>query len=695
MIVRLIGMAMACFLVLLSSTAFAKARADKEVVLLDVLVPLSISATPGIFPVGTQKLIASYQSLISNIKTSDVDADDDEEIIAVVSARIADLELMLQDQLIAESEEKGDGSYLAEYSVAIAAYKRAIALSPEGENSDQLYYQLAKASDLSGNSNQTLQHLSTLVRLYPHSQYITEAQFRRGDYFFSRNQYRLAQDAYETVIDEGKGSVFYENAVYMTGWSLFKRNLYQESALNFIQVLDRTMPENGELDGVKSSHQSLVDDSLRVLGIIFSYMDGGATIASIFKQIGPRAYERLLYEGLADLYISQERYRDAIKTFRLYIHRNPYADKAPYFQSRIITTMQEARFYNEVFATKKYFIEAYDMTGIYYQQADDENQRYIRSYLYVYIDEIARFHHARAQNEKRLLRRFRKAPSARQRNMLKDYEAAINYYEYFTVSFPNDLHTAEKHFMRGEAYSELKDYNNAITAYERAAYDYGVNVFSEDAAYASILAYGRLIKSTSEDEVRQNVIQRKLGAQVAFSEIYGFSKYARPVMLDSIDTMYAAKDYTRASEQAQRFMKLKPTPIANERLAVLLVFAHSQFELKQYSNAEKAYYETLGLMAGKDKRRASLIDRVAASVYKQAEVLVAEGKKIDAVEQLLRVGKISPTSKYRKNAEYDAGAYLLQAEQWKRALITLTLYRKRYDPKRSDLDITGKNYFGL
>lgn len=338
------------------------------------LIPIYVSATSDVTDVRTEELITGYRDLLGDV--------DSEGVKEQVSARIAGLELALQEQKAIASEEAGE-AYLPDYSAAIAAYKQALRDYPERETNDELYYQLAKAYDLGGDSANALAALTTLVDQYPQSQYFIESQFRRGDFLYSLGQYKPSQDAYAAVVEGGEDTAFYENAVYMHGWNLFKRNFYEPSAVNFTQVLDRTMPENGKMDGVEPGQQALVDDSLRVLGMIFSYLDGPDTIAVIFEQIGPRAYESLLYERLGELYISQERYRDAIRTFEAYIALNPYNVDAPYLQNKILLTLQQARLYTEAFKAKEDFIQRYAIGGDYYQQAEPETQAYLESYVYV------------------------------------------------------------------------------------------------------------------------------------------------------------------------------------------------------------------------------------------------------------------------------------------------------------------------
>lgn len=650
--------------------------------LLGELFPAYVSATTEIANISTNELIKTYRDLLPHL--------DDDKRQAHVSARIADLESLLQEQLTARSEEIGGEPYLADYSLAIEAYQLVLQQFPDREN-DSIYYQLAKAYDLSGDAGNSYLALSELVNRYPQSKHYLEAQFRRGDYLFGQTEYKMAQDAYQAVLDQGDHTPFYENAVYMHGWSLFKRSFYEPSLESFSKVLDRTMPEDGLIEGVSPNQLALVEDSLRIMGVIFSYLDGGQTITQTYERLGARAYEGLLYERLGDLYFEQERYQDAINTYKMFIEKTPWADKAPELHNKVLDTMLKARFYNQAFIEKERFIETYDVRGDYFAGARPERQKYLLEFLYAYTDEVARFYHARGQREKQALAKFREPPAARKAAMLADYALATDYYERFIVAFPEDVHAAEKSFMMGEAFSEIGEYGKAIAAYERAAYDFGINLFSEDAAYSAVVAYRKQIEAETDEWQRNELKRKRLETQLLFVDNFSFSPYAKPVLFDSIDMLYNEKDYERVVEQAERFFELKPEGSNKEKLAVYLVLGHSYFEMSVFDMAEKSYLSAKSLMEPTDNKSITEVtDRIAASIYRNAEAMVAEERQLEAVDEFLRVATVAPQSQFRKNADYDAATYLLVAEQWQRALDVLVAYRARYDAQRVDLDISTK-----
>jgi tetratricopeptide (TPR) repeat protein len=78
-----------------------------------------------------------------------------------------------------------------------------------------------------------------MVADHPASPHYLEAQFRRGEILFVNKDYVEAERAYHIVIAAGsKGSAYYEQALYKSGWSLFTQRRYEPALDAFTAVLD-------------------------------------------------------------------------------------------------------------------------------------------------------------------------------------------------------------------------------------------------------------------------------------------------------------------------------------------------------------------------------------------------------------------------------------------------------------------------
>jgi outer membrane protein assembly factor BamD (BamD/ComL family) len=88
--------------------------------------------------------------------------------------------------------------------------------------------------------------------------------------------------------------------------------------------------------------------------------------------------------------------------------------------------------------------------------------------------------------------------------------------------------------------------------------------------------------------------------------------------------------------------------------------------------------------------RTDLTERLAATVYKQAEAKTKAGDGAGAVEDFLRVARLAPDSKIRSTAEYDAAAQLLNLKQWDRAISVLEAFRRDYPKSELQADVGRK-----
>jgi tetratricopeptide (TPR) repeat protein len=69
---------------------------------------------------------------------------------------------------------------------AIAIYKRLLAEYPNYERRDQVVYQMARAYDELGETEQAMEAMQRLVDEFGYSKYADEVQFRRAEFFFTR-----------------------------------------------------------------------------------------------------------------------------------------------------------------------------------------------------------------------------------------------------------------------------------------------------------------------------------------------------------------------------------------------------------------------------------------------------------------------------------------------------------------------------
>src|ERR1043165_608846 len=121
---------------------------------------------------------------------------------------------------------------------AIALYKKLLAEYPQYKDSDQVLYQMARAYDELGRTEEAMETMERAIKANPNSVHFDEVQFRRGEYFFTRRKFRDAENAYSAITNLGARSSYYELALYKLGWTFYKQDLYEEAVQNYMALLD-------------------------------------------------------------------------------------------------------------------------------------------------------------------------------------------------------------------------------------------------------------------------------------------------------------------------------------------------------------------------------------------------------------------------------------------------------------------------
>jgi tetratricopeptide (TPR) repeat protein len=565
---------------------------------------------------------------------------------------------------------------------AIHLYSALLKTYPKYERNDSVLYQLARAYELNAQPDKALASLDQLVAQYPNSHYIDEAQFRRGEILFSEKAYPKAQAAYEAVIKVGPSSAFHNQSLYKHGWTLFKQGENERSLDSFAGVLDSVLiPKRDpnaliELDTLGRANRELVEDTFRVMSITFSYLDGPKTIAEFVKRRTPagrlpRPYAYLLYARLGDLYLEKERYTDAADSYRAFVSQDRNNEKAPLLEMQGIEAYQKGGFPQLVLQGKKEFVENYSFGTAYWQGRDPKNEPKVVAVLKTNLKDVAQYYHAQAQRSKDVA----------------DYQEAAKWYRSYLRSFPDDPGSAVTNYLLADTLFESKQYLDAAQEYESTAYHYGNHEKAAAAAYAAIVAYGKQ-EETLSGEPKATLHLKAIDSSLKFAQEFPAHPESTQVLTRAATDLYAAKDYQRAVSASESLLaKQPPVDVAKQRIA-WTVIGNSNFDQGIFDKAEAAYTHAQILMPPNDPERAAIVERLAASIYKQGEQKSKSGDSAAAVEDFLRVSALAPSSKVRANADFDAAALLVTQKQWDRAIPVLEGFRRSFPQSPLQADVT-------
>jgi TolA-binding protein len=591
--------------------------------------------------------------------------------------RLADLKLETEELPGEEPEAAGTDNpevlYPEQLADSIKLYEDILAHYPDRTDNDLVLYQLARAYERSGQPQRSLDTLGQLIARYPQSEHLQEAQFRRGEILFVRKDYRQAGQAYRAVVAYGRASPFHMQSLYKLGWCEFKQNRFDEGLDAFIALLDlqleNTSPGDARFSDLSRADRELLEDTLRVVSLSFSYQDGPQSVADYFSRRGSRQYEDVVYERLGQWYLQKERYTDAAQTFRAFVEHNPDHSQAPVFQMRVIETYEKGGFPTLVLQGKKEFVERYNLKAGYWRQHRPQEVEQVVAYLKATMIDLAHYYHAQAQASRKP----------------EDYAQAARWYRSYLASFPDSREAPQMNFLLADLLFESGELRLATREYVHTAYDYGDHDKAAEAGYAAVLAYAR-VEQQPDDAQQQTWRQESIENALRFATSFPSHPQAMAVLTRAGENLLASGDRERAAQVAQRVIDGSGSTPAQQRVAWTVV-AQARFDLEDYLQAERAYQEVLRLTPPQSKDYRDINERLAASIYKQGEAARDQGETAQAVEHFLRVSTITPDASIAATAEYDAAAGLMTRKDWKRATEVLERFRSRYpkDPRQTEV----------
>ncbi|WP_227718094.1 tetratricopeptide repeat protein [Microbulbifer sp. Q7] len=651
-------------------------------------------------------LIQSYEKALA--------ANRDPKTRRQIQLRLADLEMERLEQLQADSPEM-----VVAYGEAVRHYE---ALLQTSADDDYLAYRLARARALDGNLSGSLAALENIVETAPQSPFIAEALFRRGEAAFSQKKYRAAERDFRAVLAQGE-SPFAQNARYMLGWSQFKDARYRDASNTFLSLMDLLLAEDQvekrPLETLQKGERRLADDTLRVLALGFNYLGGAEVIESfsVATDTGvsddtetrhTRSYQHLLYRALGDWYAESERYRDGAQTFLTFVAQNPQSPEAPGMHVRAVEILQQGNFPSEVVPAKREFVTRYGIRSLYWQNADDTLRGELRSQLKPWLEELARFDHARAQalrNEVRNPGNSKRAAARAERESRSAFLAAAALYAEFIETFPGDEKAPPLTFLMAESLNDAGDHARAFDAYTRVAWEFTEETGktpanATEAGYAAILMAGEMHKSERNPELANLWLDRKTETSLRFADTWPGDQRALAVQLAAAQNLFAQYRHAETIAAAEKAAGWQPPPNLAQRRNILMLLGHSHFETNNFSAAESAYAQLLAGMATNDPEYVNTRDRLQSSIYKQAEQILKQvhlttdslefvAPTEEAIVLLLRV-RASGRSAIAATAQYDAINQLMRLQRWPQAQAELADFRQHYPEHKLTPSLTAK-----
>ena len=587
-------------------------------------------------------------------------------------ARLAELEYSSGNKLLNDTEATQDVDpveeklYQQRLDKTIELLKTSIRDYPKAKENGILLYQLAKAQSQNGQHRDSIQSLIQLAEGFPKSPFYIEAQFRIAEDAFSRQDYSAAEYAYSEVIRAPGNVVFYEKALFKRGWSRFKQQYYSEANDDFIEAI-----QNHQFDAedkMNAAEKEQFTEYFRSIALSFSYLNDPQQLADYFRKLPDFRYTYHTYEVISDLFQKQERYSDAVNTHRQFIKDFSDSENIPYSYLKIIEIWKNSGFNQKIYQAIEDFYVAYNPSSKYWinQNENSKVNRHIRRALREYVVLMASYYHHRYQTSQ----------------AKSEVEKAQTWYQRYLKHYAAYAQQDNIYFLYAELLTQLKQQEKAFEYYELAAYDDDL-ILNKEAAYATVINSDELYRTTKQ----ASYLEKHLEYAQKFARQFSDDQRTYNVTRHATEVAYQNKNYKQCIELADLAI---PKSNGQSLAQINNLKAASYFNLKEFETAEEIYTTILKSLPANSKQTAEVQDKLALSIYRQAEASKQTDDMSRAIHHYARISEIVPSTTTAATGLYDAIALNIQHKQWPASVTLIKRFQTLYPRHALSSDVSKK-----
>ena len=592
-------------------------------------------------------------------------------------SRLAALEFELSEQMLKNRNEQNsdaveqasDNLYNAKLNRTIELLSTALRDYPDHENSDKTLYQLAKAYDQQGDSDNSHASLEKLAEKHPKSKYFIESQFRLAENAFSKRDYALAEDRYTDVIGSKKQTVFYQKSLYKRGWARFKQAFYFEAIDDFFQAVN--LNEFDEYPTLSGSKKELFNEYFRAIALSFSYMEGAKSIQYHFKENPDFKHLYPIYRHLSNIYLREERNSDAVTTLQYFAQHNPRSKHVPEALLNVIEIWKSAGFSSRMNNALETFYATYHPGSEYWKKRAESNPRIfkkIKKSLREHILTITANYH----------NRYLKTGKA------SDYANTKRWYENYLEHYSSHSRKDNIHFLYASLLASNKNDTDALKHYELAAYDSNI-IIDKNSAYESILLASTLSAAEKNDANKLLLMEKLIHFSTLYGQQYPNDKHTTNVILHASELAYENKLFKQAIMLTELVAGETQRSIA---IKVNTIKGHAYFKLAQYEDAENIYHSILKDYSPTWRSDSAIINGLALAIYYQGESARKREDIHSALRHYTRISQVVPTAKMAATGIYDAVLLAMKKELWNEAIQYAKTFQRLYPHHKDAYDVT-------
>jgi len=210
---------------------------------------------------------------------------------------------------------------------------------PKSKHADEFLYQKALAYSFLGKHDRAILIFKKLIRKFPNSSFVGDAEYSIGDYYFESGNFTKALKHYKKV-RKFRNSKRYPWSLFKIGWCYYNMQKYRESILQWKKVVSFSKTSklffNLKNDALRDMAFSFVELNQVDLAIAYNKTHAGSEKIDIFLK------------KLGDIFSNYSKNRSAMRSYKEMLQIRPYSRLAPDVHKDFISLAYEDKKYSVV-----------------------------------------------------------------------------------------------------------------------------------------------------------------------------------------------------------------------------------------------------------------------------------------------------------------------------------------------------------
>lgn len=582
----------------------------------------------------TEEVKSAFYDYINNIKSAS-------NVSRVAIQRLADIEYSLYNSKSVDHDINNDTlpeeTYISNIKNSISLLKRSLEFKSGISNKDIIYYKLAKQYSLIDEFEQSTKYLNLIVNNEKDSKFYPEAQFRLAEDAFSNKKYSLAELRYTEVISSSN-NLFYSKALFKRGWSRYKLNVYHDAIDDFIATINSY--NYSDFRKLNEKDNKLFNDALRSIGLSFIHFDSVEEISEFISNLGNINYNYYIFSSVSKIYLSQERYFDAVEILKSYISKYENKDKILAYLD-ILDIWKNGNYINNYISEMENFYNYYksidSMAGYSDVIINTVKQRFINNItntaLYFYNNSI-------------------------KKKLISDFNESSTWYKRFIELFPDSV--------THDIYKQFADLNYLFKHYSKAAFYYELALSEKENKIHKLSLYSlieTLSHITNNKSVSDVYLDKYLKYSKIFYDTYSKDNKSKDILISAFEIAFNNNKYD--------FIKNNNinSDIFDNKVTKLLSILGDTYSLtKDHNNAITVYQNLYDNIDLTNLDKSNIREKLCLSIFNRAQESFNNSDTVSAYNDIQHIMQYLNNTSIAPVAVFDGITYSINMQDWDTAI---------------------------